>query len=80
MLLANRAIAVKENLNGIAEKAAWKAWKFAMLNRSMLNAGPTSLKNKVMNVIFKDSWASHRSQLRFADKSFNKMWKDGQRG
>jgi L-lactate dehydrogenase complex protein LldF len=80
MLLANRAIAVKENKPGMPEQAAWKAWKVAMLNRTLLNVGPTALKTRVMNVIFKDSWAAHRSKLHFADKSFNKMWKDGEVG
>ena len=74
MLLENRGIAVSQNLNGITENAGWKAWKMAMMNRSLMNAGGPGIKGKIVNRIFKDSWAKHRSNIQFADKSFNAMW------
>jgi L-lactate dehydrogenase complex protein LldF len=76
MLLENRAIAVTENLNGFAENTGWKLWKMAMLNRTMMNMGGQNMKSKVVNSIFKTSWAQHRTGLQFADKSFNAMWKE----
>ncbi len=76
MLLENRGIAVAENLNTFGENAAWKVWKLAMLNRGLMNTGGAKLKNKVINKLFKDTWAKHRSPVEFADKSFNKMWKE----
>lgn len=76
MLLENRIIAATEGLNEFSENMAWKFWKRAMLSRPLLNMGGQKIKNKVVNTMFKDSWAKHRSNLEFADKTFNKMWKD----
>ncbi len=76
MLLENRAIAVTENLNGFSENSGWKIWKMAMLNRTLMNMGGQKMKGKVVNSIFKTSWAAHRSEIQFADKSFNAMWKE----
>lgn len=80
MLLENRTIAVADGLNDLTENMAWKAWKLAMLNRSLLNMGGHKMKGKVVNKVFKDSWAKHRSSLEFADRTFNKMWKDRAKG
>lgn len=77
MLLENRYIATKEeHLGGFQENTAWKLWKIAMLKRSMMNMGNAPLKDKVINTLFKNSWALHRSELHFAKRSFNQMWKD----
>lgn len=76
MLLENRIIAASEGLNGFSENTAWKLWKQAMLSRTLMNMGGSGIKNKVINKVFKDSWAAHRSNLEFADRSFNKMWKE----
>lgn len=76
MLLENRKIAVEKNLNGFKEHVVWALWERAMLSRTILNAAGTGIKNKVVNSMFKDSWVKHRSQLDFAERSFNKMWKE----
>lgn len=77
MLLENRYIAAKEeHLGGFQENTAWKLWKIAMLKRSMMNMGNAPLKDKVINTLFKNSWALHRSELHFAKRSFNQMWKE----
>jgi L-lactate dehydrogenase complex protein LldF len=76
MLLENRKIAVEENLNGFGEHAAWAGWEKTMLSRGMLNIIGPATKGKAVNYLFKDSWVKHRSQLVFAEKSFNKMWKE----
>lgn len=76
MLLENRHIAVEENLNGFKEHTVWALWERAMLSRNMLNIAGDSIKNRVVNGLFKESWVRHRSELHFAEKSFNKMWKE----
>ena len=75
LLLDNRQESVKQGMNGFAEKAAWKLWKIASLNRKMMNLGNGNLKNKVVNGLFK-GWKENRSDLEFSKKTFNEMWKD----
>lgn len=76
MLLENRHIAIEDKLGNFQEGMAWKAWKLAMLNRRLINIANGSMKNKVVNNLFKDSWVSNRSELKFPAKSFNEMWKE----
>lgn len=76
MLLENRAMVVDQRLNSNWENLTWGLWKRAMLSRTLLNAAGTGIKNKVVNKIFKDSWCRDRGELHFAERSFNKMWKD----
>jgi L-lactate dehydrogenase complex protein LldF len=59
----------------MGEKLAWKMWKMASLKRSMMNMGNGTLKNRVVNKLFK-GWQKHRSELHFSRKTFNEMWKD----
>jgi L-lactate dehydrogenase complex protein LldF len=75
MLLENRSIATDEGLNGFKENTTWRLWETAMLNRRLLNIASPSMKNKVVNKLFKDTWGKHRGELHFAERSFNKMWK-----
>lgn len=75
LLLENRRESVEEGHAGIAERAAWKAWKLSSLNRPIMNLGNGKLKNKVINRLFK-SWSKQRSELNFSEKTFNQMWKD----
>ncbi len=75
LLLDNRQESVKQGLNSFAEKAAWKIWKIASLNRKMMNLGNGNLKNKVVNGLFK-GWKENRNDLVFSKKTFNEMWKD----
>jgi L-lactate dehydrogenase complex protein LldF len=75
LLLDNRQESVKQGMNSFAEKAAWKLWKIASLNRKMMNLGNGNLKNKVVNGLFK-GWKENRSDLEFSKKTFNEMWKE----
>ena len=75
LLLDNRQESVKQGMNSFTEKAAWKLWKIASLNRKMMNLGNGNLKNKVVNGLFK-GWKENRSDLVFSKKTFNEMWKD----
>ena len=75
LLLENRHESVIEGLTSFSERMAWKIWLSASLHRRMMNMGGNSLKNKVVNRLFK-GWATQRSKLVFAEKTFNQMWKE----
>lgn len=74
LLLENRKESVEEGDAGWTEKIAWKLWKRASLNRGMMNMGSQSIKNRVVNKMFK-GWTRHRADLDFAPKTFNQLWK-----
>jgi L-lactate dehydrogenase complex protein LldF len=59
----------------MAERIAWKAWKHASLNRKTMNMGSGTIKNWVVNKVFK-GWTAHRSNLDFSEKTFNEMWQE----
>ena len=75
LLLDNRKESVEEGHTTFSERAAWKLWKLASLNRTLMNAGTGPLKNKIVNGLFKD-WNRHRSDLNFSSKTFNQLWKE----
>ena len=75
LLLENRYQSVQQQLPSFAEKMAWKLWKIASLKRSMMNLGNGSIKNKVVNSLFK-GWTKQRNDLEFSKKTFNEMWKE----
>ena len=52
LLLDNRHEAVMKGSSTIAERIAWKIWKTASLNRSMMNMGIGKMKNWVVNKVF----------------------------
>lgn len=79
MLLENRAIATEDGLNGYQENITWRLWRDAMMSRRLMNIAGAGIKNKVVNKLFSDSWGKHRGELKFAERSFNKMWKDRQK-
>ncbi len=76
MLLENRTIAAEQGLNGTTEKVTWALWQQAMLSRRLMNIAGSKMKNKVVNGLFKNSWAVHRGEIKFAERSFNRMWKE----
>lgn len=78
ILLENRHEAVEQGSAGWMEKLAWKGWKQASLNRKWMNLGNYRLKNWFINRIFK-GWNRQRSDLHFADKSFNQRWMEKQK-
>ncbi|HMO61089.1 MAG TPA: LutB/LldF family L-lactate oxidation iron-sulfur protein [Ferruginibacter sp.] len=75
LLLHNRHQSVVEGSSSLGEQMAWKLWKLASLNRRLMNMGNGSIKNKVVNGLFKD-WKKNRSDLNFSPKTFNQMWKE----
>ncbi len=75
LLLDNRHEAVMQGSSSLAERIAWKVWKTASLNRSMMNMANGKMKNWVVNKVFK-GWTTHRADLDFSQKTFSQMWKD----
>ena len=75
LLLDNRKESVDEGHTSFAERAAWKMWKMASLHRGMMNMGSGTMKNKVVNGLFKD-WKRHRGDIEFSPKTFNQLWRE----
>lgn len=75
LLLENRHEAVDSGSTTWSEKLAWKVWKKASLNRKMMNMGNGKIKNWMINKLFK-AWTAHRSDLNFAEKTFNEQWRE----
>ena len=75
MLHYNRTLAVKKHVTDITESTAWKMWKLAMTHRGIMDAAGASMKTKVVNSVFKDSWGKRREELVF-QKSFKQRWKE----
>ena len=75
LLLENRHESVEEGATNFTERLAWKAWRVASLKRGMMNLGGGSLKNKVVNGMFK-GWNKSRGDLNFSQKTFNQLWKE----
>jgi len=75
LLLENRHEAVLEGDSTLSERVAWKVWKQASLHRGMMNMANGTLKNKVVNTVFK-AWTQHHGNLNFSQKTFNEMWKE----
>jgi L-lactate dehydrogenase complex protein LldF len=75
LLLENRHESVEEGATTFTERMAWKAWRIASLKRGFMNLGGGSLKNKVVNGMFK-GWNKSRSDLNFSQKTFNQLWKE----
>lgn len=78
LLLYNRAEAVEQKAATFAERIAWKGWKTAMLNRSLMNTGSGRLKSWMVSAFVPD-WHKHRSKLDFPKKSFNQQWQQQQK-
>lgn len=76
MLLENRHIAVSRKLTDFSEDISWKVWRRAMLNKKLVNIVGASIKSKAVSRIFKNSWSKNRSELQFAPKSFQQLWKE----
>ena len=75
LILQNRFYAVSQNEVSFSEKMAWRIWKMTVLNRKRMNMGNGFMKNKLMQILFKN-WTKHRSPLDFSPKTFNEMWKE----
>lgn len=79
LLLENRNESVERGLSSFGERMAWKAWKQAMLHRSLMNTGTSRMKNWIVNTLVK-GWKEHRSEMDFPKRSFNQLWKERHSG
>lgn len=75
LLLDNRKKSVQEGYSTFTERMAWKAWRLASLKRGMMNLGNGSIKNKIVNGMFK-GWTNSRAELNFSRKTFNELWRE----
>jgi L-lactate dehydrogenase complex protein LldF len=75
LLLYNRAESVEQGKATFNEKLAWKIWKRTSLSRRLMNMGNSSIKNWMVNKLFK-GWSANRSDLQFPSKTFNQLWKE----
>jgi L-lactate dehydrogenase complex protein LldF len=75
LLLENRYEAVAYGSSTLSERLAWKAWRQASLNRGMMNLANGTIKNWVVNKMFK-GWNTYRADLNFSNKTFNQLWKE----
>lgn len=79
LLLENRRESVVAGESDFAEKFAWKMWKNASLSRMLMNQGNATIKNWVINKMFK-GWSNQRAPLEFPKKTFNQLWNLSQKG
>lgn len=76
LLLENRHKAVQKNLNDLNENIGWAIWTRAMLSRRLMNSAGPRTKTKIANKLFGDTWGAERADIQFAEKSFNRLWKE----
>ena len=74
LLLENRNEFVQQT-NNFGDNLMWSAWKKAMLNRKLMNAGGAGIKNLVLSLFFKNKWGKSK-ELPKIEKSFNQYWKE----
>jgi len=73
LLLENRRESVVSGESDFSEKFAWKIWKQSSLSRRLMNQGNATIKNWVINKMFK-AWTAQRADLSFSSKTFNQLW------
>ena len=78
LLLENRRESVVAGESDFAEKFAWKMWKNASLSRLLMNQGNATIKNWVINKMFK-GWSNQRAPLEFPKKTFNQLWNESKK-
>jgi L-lactate dehydrogenase complex protein LldF len=78
LLLENRRESVVAGESDFAEKFAWKMWKNASMSRMLMNQGNATIKNWVINKMFK-GWSNQRAPLEFPKKTFNQLWNESKK-
>lgn len=72
LLLYNRHLKSVSKIS-FKEKAAWKSWQLASLNRSLMNA-PAFTKNTFSQLFLKGAWGTERVFPIFPKQTFNQIW------
>jgi len=78
LLLENRRESVVSGESDFAEKFAWKMWKNTSMSRMLMNQGNATIKNWVINKMFK-GWSNQRAPLEFPKKTFNQLWNESKK-
>ena len=78
LLLENRRESVVAGECDFAEKFAWKMWKNTSMSRMLMNQGNATIKNWVINKMFK-GWSNQRAPLEFPKKTFNQLWNESKK-
>jgi L-lactate dehydrogenase complex protein LldF len=76
LLLQNRRDAVLRKFYTRSWKRAMKAWRYAMLNRWVLEKTPAGIKNRALKILAGKKWGPRRTLPRASAKSFRELWKD----
>ncbi|HRH35761.1 MAG TPA: LutB/LldF family L-lactate oxidation iron-sulfur protein [Catalimonadaceae bacterium] len=76
LLLKNRKQSVDEGLSSSWESLGFTFWKKAMLNRRWMNFAGAGIKQWISSRVFKGAWEKRRTEIEFAPKSFNQLWKE----
>ena len=73
-LLRNRHKAVRQE-GGSSERTVWQLWQTAMSSRSLMDAGPSRIKNTLLSYLLRHSWGHNRSPVKLERNSFSQSWK-----
>lgn len=76
LLLYNRKEAVDRNFYTKSESWSMYFYKKAMLKRSTMEKGGSTIKNFMLKQFFKSSWGDRRLLPEIANKSFNQLWRE----
>jgi L-lactate dehydrogenase complex protein LldF len=74
----NKQLYVKEGKMSKKENLALYFWKTAMLKRSKMEKGGTTLKNLVLRQFFKKGWGTRKDFPEVVEKSFNQLYREKQ--
>ncbi len=76
MLLYNRKESIEKGLYSKSESWSMYFYKKAMLKRSTMEKGGSSLKNFMIKQFFKSNWGERRILPEISSKSFNQLWRE----
>jgi L-lactate dehydrogenase complex protein LldF len=76
LLYYNRRDSVQQGLSTKKENWVMYFWKNAMLKRSKMEKGGTTVKNFMLKQFFRKGWGDRRTFPEIAPKTFNQVWKD----
>jgi L-lactate dehydrogenase complex protein LldF len=76
LLYYNRRDSVQAGLSTKKENWVMYFWKNAMLKRSKMEKGGTTVKNFMLKQFFRKGWGDRRAFPEIAPKSFNQIWKE----
>jgi L-lactate dehydrogenase complex protein LldF len=76
LLLQNRREAITRKYYTRSWKRVLSAWKYAMMNRWVLEKTSPALKNRALKTFAGKKWGPRRTLPKVAPKSFRELWKE----